>query len=176
MGKYPPLTVFNEADEPIGEAMLEGILEKGLWHRVIHVIVEDKDGNVLLQMRGPNVKTDPNTWDFAVGGYVDAGEDYKQAAIRELKEELGIEGFELEDIGVKAESLNVDSYRINRFAGEFKVVIPRDYNLTIEPEEVAAIKWYMPADLKKLINSDQKALTPYFKNWLTEYYFSHENN
>lgn len=176
MPQYPPLYVFDENDEHVGEAMLEEILDKKLIHRVIHVVVEDENGNVLLQLRGPNVKTDKNTWDFAVGGYVDAGENYKQAALRELKEELGIDGFDVEDLGVKRESILIDEYDINRFVGEFKLVIPRDYQLVVEEKEVAEIKWFTKDELKELIRSGSPKITQYFMNWTENHYFSHENN
>ena len=41
----------------------------------------------------------PGYWDVAAGGMVDAGEDYAQAAARELEEELGIAGVALRGHG-----------------------------------------------------------------------------
>ena len=40
----------------------------------------------------------PNCYDFSVGGHVNSGENYEEAAYRELKEELGIENVELQEV------------------------------------------------------------------------------
>jgi isopentenyldiphosphate isomerase len=59
----------------------------------------------------------PGKWDTSVGGHVDAGEDWHEAAVREMREELGIEGVELEwlyDFKFRSEreSEDVRTYRI----------------------------------------------------------------
>jgi isopentenyldiphosphate isomerase len=167
---YPPLQIFNEDDQPIGEASLQEILAKGLLHRVIHIIIEDPAGNVLLQKRGPNVATNPNTWDFSVGGYVDAHESYDAAAERELTEELGLRGFPLQKLGVERESENVNSSQINRFAALYKLVIPANTSLAINSDEVLEIKWYDEPALRKLVTSGPKYISPYFAAWLSRQY------
>jgi isopentenyldiphosphate isomerase len=153
VGQYPPLTVYNEADEPIGEAMLEEILDRGLLHRVIHIVVEDEKGNVLLQLRGPNVYTGPNTWDFAVGGYVNAGEYYLAAARRELEEELGVNGVDLQMLSIRREAGKIDKYDINHFVGTYKAIIPYSTKLVIQESEVAKVEWFDKEALAKLVNS-----------------------
>jgi len=40
----------------------------------------------------------PGRWDQTAGGHVDEGEDYKTTALRELAEEMGIEGVELNEV------------------------------------------------------------------------------
>lgn len=176
MAQYPPLPIFNEDDEQIGEAMLPEILEEGYLHRVIHVMVEDEAGNVLLQFRGPKVGTNPNTWDFAAAGYVDPDESYEQAAKRELTEELGIERIELDDEGVIREQEIINGNAVNRFAGIFKVIIPPDTVFKLQEDEVAKVKWFTPAEIKELIKSNSNDVTPYFRRWLQGYYFAYEDN
>ena len=176
MTQYPPLPVFDEDDIQVGEAMLEEILAKSLLHRVIHVMVEDEKSNVLLQLRSKHVRTDPNSWDFSVGGYVDAGENYRQAAERELKEELGIEDFEIEDLGTIREKLQSTGYDINRFSGEFKVLIPSTTHFKLEESEVAKVQWFSKDELRQLIDEKPPELTEYFRDRLKEYYFGDENN
>lgn len=176
MTKYPPLPIFDEDDKQVGEAMLEDILEKSLLHRVVNVTVEDENGNVLLQMRGPHVGTNPNTWDFATAGYVDLGEDYEQTANRELSEELGIDKADLQNLGVERENLRIDDYEVKRFVGRFKAVIPRNTKLKLEEGEVADVRWFTRQELRQLLNESPKELTPYFRNWLINHYFGDENN
>lgn len=67
--------------------MLAEVWQKGL-HRIASVFVEDDQGRMLLQRRGPNVKVYPNCWDQAAGGHVDEGFTYEQTAANELAEAL----------------------------------------------------------------------------------------
>ncbi len=63
-----------------------------LIHRVIHVLVFNLQGLLLLQKRSRNKDTSPGRWDTSVGGHVNISEDIRTAALRELQEELGIVG------------------------------------------------------------------------------------
>jgi len=44
-----------------------------------------------LQLRAKNKKLFPNKWDVSVGGHISAGEEPLTTAVRETKEELGLE-------------------------------------------------------------------------------------
>jgi len=59
-------------------------------HRFASVILVDNRGWVLLQERDEHPDIDPGKWGF-VGGGVEAGEDFRTAAYRELGEETGVE-------------------------------------------------------------------------------------
>lgn len=61
-----------------------------LIHRVVHVMVFNAEGSVLLQKRSMNKDIAPGRWDTSVGGHVNPGEDIRDAALREMREELGI--------------------------------------------------------------------------------------
>jgi len=53
------------------------------------VILLDEDERVLL-VRGHDVDAPDRSWWFTVGGGIDAGEDARSAAVREVREETGI--------------------------------------------------------------------------------------
>src|SRR6185369_12199563 len=95
---HPPVVVVDEHDREIGAAMLAEVWEKGLYHRIVHVIAEDEQGRVLLQHRAANARLWPNCWDHSAGGHVDEGYTYKQAAKAEVAEELGLHDVALEEI------------------------------------------------------------------------------
>ncbi|TAL24628.1 MAG: NUDIX domain-containing protein [Nitrospirae bacterium] len=61
-----------------------------LIHRVVHVLVFNKKGELLLQKRSMNKDVAPGKWDTSVGGHVNPGESLFEAAEREMEEELGI--------------------------------------------------------------------------------------
>ncbi|MFW5802463.1 MAG: NUDIX hydrolase [Verrucomicrobiota bacterium] len=62
-----------------------------LVHRTAHVVVFSTDGRLLLQKRSARRDIQPGKWDTAVGGHLQPGENYEQAARRETQEELGID-------------------------------------------------------------------------------------
>src|SRR5208337_1082031 len=66
-----------------------------LLHKVVHVLVFNGSGKLLLQKRSMNKDVAPGKWDTSVGGHVAPGEDTSAAALREMEEELGVDGGEI---------------------------------------------------------------------------------
>jgi len=90
------LEVVDISGRVIGKARRSELHRNpSLIHRVVHVIVSDKQGNLLLQKRSMNKDVAPGRWDTSVGGHVQTGEDVHTAALREMREELGIEECEV---------------------------------------------------------------------------------
>ena len=56
-----------------------------LMHRVIHILLFNKKGELLLQKRSMDKDVAPGKWDTSVGGHVDPGEELPAAAAREMK-------------------------------------------------------------------------------------------
>jgi len=67
----------------------------GLIHRVVHVLVFNNSGELLLQKRSQGKDVAPGKWDTSVGGHITPGEDVLAAAKREMEEELGLGGCKL---------------------------------------------------------------------------------
>ena len=172
MSKFPPLPIVNEEDEVIGEATLQEILNKGLIHRIVHVLVEDEDGKVLLQKRGPNVATNAGKWDFSAAGYVDLGESYGDAAKRELAEELGLSGRELVQLSLGRSSETHKDFTTHRFVATYKTVVPVDVQVKVDPSEVAEVEWFDQPGLKELLALYADEVTIYTAQWLRENYLS----
>lgn len=61
-----------------------------LLHQAVHVFVVNNRGELFLQKRSMAKDIQPGKWDTSVGGHVDAGENAADAAVRELREELGV--------------------------------------------------------------------------------------
>jgi len=74
----------------VGTATLRGCLEKGLLHRAVDVLVLRTSGKVLLQQRSKRDLWQPGLWTLSSTGHVRSGESYRDAAVRELDEELGL--------------------------------------------------------------------------------------
>jgi isopentenyl-diphosphate delta-isomerase len=83
--------VCNERDEVIGQGARADIHRFGLRHRAVHVLVFNSRGEVFLQKRSMSKDTFPGAWDSSASGHLGTGEDYDACAVRELREEIGVE-------------------------------------------------------------------------------------
>ena len=83
--------VVNERDEVIGQRTRGEVHRLGLRHRAVHVLVFNGRGELFLQKRSLRKDTFPGAWDSSTSGHLDTGEDYDAGAVRELREEIGLE-------------------------------------------------------------------------------------
>ena len=90
--------------------------DPSLIHRVVHVLVFDKKGSLLLQKRSLNKDVAPDKWDTSVGGHVSPGEDILEAAKREMKEELGISDCRLNYLHTYLFSNHIESELVSAFS------------------------------------------------------------
>lgn len=91
------LEIVNEHGNVIGSAprsVVHG--NPSLIHRVVHVLVFNSGGDLLLQKRSYSKDVAPGRWDTSVGGHVGFGETLIISSKREMEEELGIVGYEPE--------------------------------------------------------------------------------
>ena len=65
-------------------------IPKNLYHLVVHVCIFNAKNQMLIQQRQTFKKGWPNMWDVTVGGSAMIGENSRQAAMREVAEELGL--------------------------------------------------------------------------------------
>ena len=86
------IDVLNEDGTKTGKVVTrKEVHEKGLWHRIVVIAIIDKEGHILMQQRAKAKETNPEKWDVSVAGHVSAGQTSIEAAIREVKEEIGID-------------------------------------------------------------------------------------
>jgi isopentenyl-diphosphate delta-isomerase type 1 len=83
--------VVNERDEVIGRQTRGEVHRLGLRHRAVHVLVFNSRGQVFLQKRSMAKDRMPGLWDSSASGHLDCGEDYDACAVRELREEIGLD-------------------------------------------------------------------------------------
>ena len=63
---------------------------EGLWHRTIHVWAFNSEGKILFQLRARVKENNPGLLDTSCAGHISAGDTSINAAVRELREELGV--------------------------------------------------------------------------------------
>ena len=127
-----------------------------LIHRSVRIIVYHPDGkSMLLQKRSMKKDIFPGRWDMAVGGHVDSGETPDQAAVREMREELGMPAdvplkklFQLK-VRNEIESENVQEYSAV-FGGPFR----------IQESELDEVRFFSFDELKKRIGESPDEFTP----------------
>lgn len=168
------IQIVDEADIPIGGGTMQEAQAKGLWHRIVRVTVEDEDGNVLLQKRAPTMLMNPNRWDNSCSGHVDIGEDWVEAAERELAEEIGLEHVELTEWQrSKREVQEPDGRILRRFNVLYRTVVPHNTHFTIQPEEVSEVRWFSIAELQKLIADQPDGVTYSLRKMYEDFYEGH---
>ena len=83
--------LYNENREFLGKDHIRGEqLPIDGYHLVVHVWIRNSKGEYLISQRSANRPTYPLMWE-CVGGSVVKGEDSLQGAIREAKEEVGVD-------------------------------------------------------------------------------------
>ena len=86
------IEIFDENNNPTGKVKeKQQAHEDGNFHRTAHVWIINDKNKLLLQKRSASKKTHPNCWDISGAWHIKAGESVVDGAIRELKEELGVE-------------------------------------------------------------------------------------
>ncbi|MBN1356609.1 NUDIX domain-containing protein [bacterium] len=126
-----------------------------LTHRTVHVMVLDGGNRILSQKRSLAKDIQPGKWDTAVGGHVEPGEDSDAAAIREFREELGLQSpgmtFLYEYLWVSdLESERVRTY-LARCEGPFR----------FDPDEIDDLNFFSLDQLQKM--DIENGLTPNFR-------------
>lgn len=83
--------IVNPEGKILGKAPRSAVHgNPNLIHPVIHVHIVNSKGEIFLQKRSKNKEIQPDKWDTAIGGHIQAGETVDHALIREAEEELGI--------------------------------------------------------------------------------------
>lgn len=161
------VVLINENDE------VKGLMEKmqahktGLLHRAFSVFLFNNQGEMLLQKRAAHKYHSPNQWTNAVCSHPRDGETYKDAALRRLKEELGIK-VEIDhkfffiykaDVGDGLWEHELDHVFVGNYQGEFQ----------LNPEEVSEVRYISQENLEKEMTENPANFTEWFKIILKEY-------
>ncbi len=83
--------VLDEDGRVIGTASRLEMRQRRLPHRCVYLLVFNSRGELFVHLRTATKDVFPSHWDVAVGGVVAAGESFDDGAVREGREELGVE-------------------------------------------------------------------------------------
>jgi 16S rRNA (adenine1518-N6/adenine1519-N6)-dimethyltransferase len=130
-------SVVDEHDRVLRDAPRSEVHGDNLRHRAVHILIFNKNGDILLQKRTRWKDRHPLLWDSSAAGHVNAGEDYDSAAHRELKEELGID-VGLKRLGKLPASTRTDQEFISVYHGR------HDGDFATEPTEIEIVQFFPP--------------------------------
>lgn len=158
------LDVVNDNDEVTGQAMRSVVHQQGLQHRGVHVFLFNEQGEMLIQKRSADRANSPSLWDCSVSEHVKAGESYREAAIRGLREEMGVEGIDFSLRG----KIQMD-YGVND--NEISVIYEGRLNgksVQFDPEEIAEVKFMSLDEIRASITQTSHLYCYWFiqlMNW-----------
>lgn len=159
--------VVDLDDRVVDQASKEKCHRKGLFHRGVSILVfrsEDRQ-ELLIQERSSEVAIKPEHMGLT-GGHVKAGESYREAAERELEEELhgsSSQEVELEELFKLKNTLDDDS----QFVKVFRAVDSGPFNLL--DKEVREIRFKDFEALVEQVKNEPEKFTAISRLVIEEY-------
>jgi isopentenyl-diphosphate Delta-isomerase len=163
------IDICDENNKLTGEKVTKKQAHKqGLWHRATHVWIYNSKGEILIQLRAKENKLYPNYWDISVAGHVSSNEDPITTAVRETKEEIGlnIKEKDLEFLEIRKASGFFKEIKNNEFNYVYLIKFDVDINnLDLQKEEVKELKFMNIDELKNEIKKDNSNFVPHGNYW-----------
>lgn len=107
--------------------------------------VDDSDNVIEIVTR-----EDAGKWSYSAAGHVEEGEDYQTAALRELKEELGIDG-KIEDYIGLSRTVDPVTKQRKSFHRAYKVIHNGPFDF--DKEEADEIRFFSKEELSSMIKN-----------------------
>ena len=147
--------------------------KQGICHGISTIALIDNKGRLLIQKRSSTKKDEPNKWDLSCAGHIDINETPKDAAIREMHEELNIildkKDLVLLDTYLNKIKLNEETY-INHYTYLYIVKKEIDINeIIMNQEEVTSFRFVSKKEYNELLNNNQMVKAVKHCNKLLEY-------
>ena len=143
------LAIVDKKDKVVGKDIRKNIHDKFLIHREVAIFLINKR-KVLLQKR-----VDDGKWDTSCAGHFSFDQDYEDAAIRELKEELNLD-IKIEDLEFLKKVFLTNNKNNQRFVKVFilKTNIS-EKDIVFDKSEVSDIKYFSLKQIKDLLKHDK---------------------
>ena len=117
-------------------------MQKGL---IVHTLITNNNGEVLILQRSKQDNVLPEYWDLP-GGTLEDGEDPALGAIRETKEEIGIN---MNILRLFFHKSNIDVEKNKQFITLVFSAKSSDTKIVLNPEDHQAFLWIKPSEINK---------------------------
>ena len=138
--------IVNECDEVIDRRPRHEVHRLGLKHRAVHVLVFNSRGEIFLQKRSMKKDTAKGKWDSSSSGHVDSGEDYDACAVRELREEIGLQVAKIPERLFKIDAHPETGWE---FCWVYRCESEEPFELN--PDEIERGEWFAPEKITRWI-------------------------
>lgn len=115
-----------------------------------------KEDKIIVPKRTMTKKLYPGCYDYSGGGHVNYGEDYLDAIVREMKEELGIDIFDIEEVAYL--SPYVDD--VGCFSKFFIAKYDDAQELNYSHDEVESINLFTVDEIIKMLDENPEMFKP----------------
>ena len=142
--------------------------QTGLWHRGAHIWIYNSKKELLLQLRAKEKPLYPNMWDISVAGHVSTGEQPIQAALREIKEEIGlsVKKSNLSFFKIIKHKTIFKKIKNNEFYYVYFLKIDKKINeLKLQKEEVQKVKFISLKELEKELKNNPDKFAHHGSYW-----------
>lgn len=146
--------LYDEQGHEIGRATRGEVRAKNLRHAATAIVLRNRAGDVYVHRRTDTKDIYPGLHDFAAGGVMQAGETTMGSAVRELGEELGVHGVDLQPVGEANYADATNTYHAFLFTAVW------DGPVVHQAEEVAEGGWWPPARLADEVSAHPERFVP----------------
>lgn len=153
--------LVDEHDTPLGTMEKIEAHKKGVLHRAFSVFIFNSKNELLLQQRAFTKYHSAGLWTNTCCSHPRAGEDNKAAAIRRLREEMGIET----DLQYKTNFIYKILFNNGLTEHEYDHIYTgySNHSPIINKEEVNAYRWESIEKLKEQIKTQPEQFTYWFR-------------
>ena len=148
--------LYNENRELLGKDHVRGEqLPIDGYHLVVHVWIRNSKGEYLISQRSANRMTFPLIWE-CVDGSVVKGEDSLQGALREAKEEVGVDLLPEKGQVILSDIKKIEFGKVvNKIVDVWLFDYDGEVNLgNATTDEVAQVAWMNRSQIKELFDAD----------------------
>ena len=161
--------ILNPDGSKTGIVRERGVAHReGSLHGTVHMWIvrenEESGYDVLLQKRSACKDSNPGCYDISSAGHIMAGDEPLPAAVREMKEELGltVKAEDLTFIGVHHGAFEAEFYgkmfRDNELSSVYLYTEPVEIkDLTLQESEVEEVIWMDYEECRKQVESGELA-------------------
>ena len=142
--------IVNENNEVIKTVTRREMRQEQLPHRASYIAVMDRQNKYLVEIRTLCKDYSPGTFDAVVGGVMQHGEVFVEAAKRELLEEVGINADDKKNEFYPLGTLRIDGKTDNHFFYGYLYLCVADAITVRQQEEVSGVMFIEESEVLRL--------------------------